>query len=123
MAICMVALPPVSYDYTLVHLYIPFALIVLAAVHACAMQALTCPASSGRWPVLRVIFTPQLFFFHNDLALNGVLKSLAMIGLLVLLARYPFPDPEWQTPSRAPASNPPEASDSSQEPLRRAQSL
>ena len=42
-----------------------------------------------------VIFTPQLFLFHYDFALNGVLKSVAMIGLLVLLVRYPFPDPEW----------------------------
>lgn len=92
--ICMVALPPVSYDYTLIHLCIPFALITLAAVR---MRSQTLPP--GFVPALAcfvLIFTPQLFLFHNDFALNGVLKSAAMIGLLILLVRHPWTDPEWQ---------------------------
>ncbi|HXB62855.1 MAG TPA: glycosyltransferase family 87 protein [Acidobacteriaceae bacterium] len=94
MAICMVALPPVSYDYTLVHLYIPFALIVLAAVHA-SQSGANMPGFKRALACFGVLFTPQLFLFHNDFALNGVLKSLAMIGLLVLLARYPWTDSAW----------------------------
>jgi hypothetical protein len=92
--ICMVALPPVSYDYTLVHLCIPFALIVLAGIHA-DQANVPLPGFKPALACFAVIFTPQLFLFHNDFALNGVLKSAAMIGLLVLLVRYPFPDPEW----------------------------
>jgi hypothetical protein len=93
-AICMVALPPVSYDYTLVHLCIPFALIVLAGIHA-EQEGVVLPGFKPALVCFAVIFTPQLFLFHNNFALNGVLKSAALIGLLVLLVRYPFPDPEW----------------------------
>jgi hypothetical protein len=92
--ICMVALPPVSYDYTLVHLYIPFAVIVLAGIRTMQLgvefvglkPALACFA---------VLFTPQLFLFDGDFNLNGVLKSVAMIGLLILLSRHPFEDAEF----------------------------
>ncbi len=91
--ICMVALPPVSYDYTLVHLCIPFALITLAAVSTRSQTSL--PGFVPALACFTLIFTPQLFLFHNDFALNGVLKSAAMIGLLVLLVRCPWTDPEW----------------------------
>jgi len=87
--ICMVALPPVSYDYTLIHLYVPFALIALTVVH-CTQSRTTL---SGLEPVLAcfaVLFTPQLFLFYNSLHLNGTLKAIALACLLLLLVRYPF---------------------------------
>lgn len=92
--ICMVALPPVSYDYTLVHLYIPFALIVLAGIRA-AQSGVALPGLKLALACFAVLFTPQLFLFYGDFNLNGVLKSAALIGLLVLLARNPWADPAW----------------------------
>ncbi|HEY0307058.1 MAG TPA: glycosyltransferase family 87 protein [Acidobacteriaceae bacterium] len=89
LTICMVALPPVSYDYTLVHLCIPFALFTLAAVRAAGQQ----DSQPGMLPALvcfAVLFTPQLFLFYDTLHLNGLLKSAAMATLVVLLARYPI---------------------------------
>jgi len=87
--ICMVALPPVSYDYTLVHLYIPFALLVLAGVRAAQTQT-DLPGLKPALACFALLFTPQLFLFYGALNLNGVLKSAALAGLLILLARHPF---------------------------------
>ena len=100
--ICMVALPPVSYDYTLVHLYVPFALIALAGIRA-ANAHVELPGFKPALACFAVLFTPQLFLFYGALNLNGVLKSTALAGLIVLLARHPFPDPEWPV-SRAESS-------------------
>jgi hypothetical protein len=94
MTICMVALPPVSYDYTLVHLYVPFALLVLAGIRA-AQQDTPLPGFKPALACFVLLFTPQLCLFYGNFNLNGVLKSAAMIGLLTLLARHPWPDPEW----------------------------
>ena len=95
--ICMVALPPVSYDYTLVHLSIPFALFVLAWVRAELPDA-KIPGLRRTLLCFCVLFTPQLFLIHATrsangfIDLNGALKSGALAMLLVLLSRHPMHD-------------------------------
>jgi len=87
--ICMVGLPPVSYDYTLIHLCVPFALFTLAEV--------SVTRSGDRQPgtilaliCFGVLFTPQLFLFYGPIHLNGLLKTAALVTLAVLLSLNPI---------------------------------
>jgi len=93
--ICMVGLPPVSYDYTLVHLYIPFGLFLLAYIRADQARAglpdSDLPGFKRALCCFGLIFTPELFLTHHTFGLNGVLKSASLI---YLLARHPIHDIE-----------------------------
>lgn len=88
LTICMVALPPVSYDYTLVHLCVPFALFTLAAVRT-SHQGDRQPGLALALICFGILFTPQLFLFWDTLHLNGLLKAAAMATLVVLLSVNP----------------------------------
>jgi hypothetical protein len=106
--ICMVALPPVSYDYTLVHLYVPFALFVLACIRSAqardGLPDADTPGFKRALLCFGLLFTPQFFLLHRTLNLNGALKSMALAGLLLLLSRHPIHDPDLLTPQRHKAA-------------------
>jgi len=102
--IAMVALPPVSYDYTLLHLYPAFGLLVLLLLaherNASTLQAsrdATHPRSSTS-VLLRqllfcftLLFASENFLFYLGLHLNGMIKAAALFWAAVLLLRSPLP--------------------------------
>lgn len=101
-SLCMVALPPVSYDYTLVHLYLPFALFVIAAVRAQQERddvhlpgALT-PGFKRALACFAILFTPQYFLVWANRGplgyfdANGLLKALAALALMGFVAKHPL---------------------------------
>lgn len=110
LAAAMVSLPPVSYGYTLLHLYAPWALLVLAVLHA--------DASGCRLPDLRVefvcfaiLFTSQNYIFYNYVHIQGMLGSLALLVLMIAVLLHPIPDsllfgPEWACRAEVPLETP-----------------
>ena len=106
--IAMVALPPVSYDYTLLHLYPAFALLVLLLLE----QGPTRPAMAHRQSTAQtlrclfvcftLLFASENFAFYLGLHLNGMIKAAALFWAAVLLLRHPLPTLE-PSDAEAPA--------------------
>jgi hypothetical protein len=86
----MVALPPVSYDHTLVHLYAPWAMLVVIALRAGA-AGLTPPALRTCFLSFAVLFTSQRFIYYHWIHPNGTFKAIALILLMTAVLRYPIP--------------------------------
>lgn len=78
-----ITIPPVSYDYTLLNLYIPFAVVLVRI-------------SEGRWrggtalmALFAVIFAPATFLAWRHIVFAGALKGIALL-LVMILALDPF---------------------------------
>jgi hypothetical protein len=95
-------IPPVNNDYTLVALYIPWAMLLTVL----SRNGSTVPL----WPATvlmvccAVIFTSQAFlkigFFFN---LNSVMKISALSVILIVSVSYPLPDANFDTGLRGNA--------------------
>ncbi len=87
LSVASVLLPPVSHDYTLMHLYAPWAMLVLLLLkqrQKGMALAFACFA---------VLFTPQSFLILNDIRIAGQLKALVLLVLFATTLWYPFADP------------------------------
>jgi hypothetical protein len=87
----MVALPPVSYDHTLMHLYAPWAMLVIIALRAAA-EGNTLPGFPIYFLSFAVLFTSQRFLYYHWIHPNGTFKAIALVLLMVTALRYPIPD-------------------------------
>ena len=91
LTVAAIALPPVSYDYTLIHLYAGFALLVLFAVESAKASPQRMPP--GLLPALLLfafVLSPQSEFFHHGARFAGQLKCIALLALGYFGLRYPF---------------------------------
>jgi hypothetical protein len=84
LTVCAIVLPPVSYDYTLINLYIPWAVLVLIAV------------SGGRgWGILlslvcmAVLMAPESYLFLHGVRLAGQFKAVVLMALLAISVLFP----------------------------------
>lgn len=84
--IAMVLFPPVSYDYTLVHVYVVFALVVFAQLDARA-RGEKLPRAAVFYACFLLLFTPQTYIAFRGLRINGLLKATALAVLLFTLLR------------------------------------
>jgi hypothetical protein len=87
----MVALPPVSYEYTLVHLYAPWAMLVIIVLR-CAVNGLEMPWLRTAFLCFAVIFTSQNYIFYHLVHINGASQSIALFVLMITVLRHPVPD-------------------------------
>ena len=87
--IAMVALPPVSYDYTLMHLYPGFVLVVLLLLRN-ERDGRKDAAVSGLIWCFTLIFASENFAFWIAFHLNGMVKAAALFWAAVLLLRHPL---------------------------------
>jgi hypothetical protein len=84
LTLCAVTLPPVSRDYTLLHLLVPFGLLCLAA------------ASDEGQPGLRACFVCFAFIFTAGTCFNfgpslaSPIRAVFLLALLVFTLKYPF---------------------------------
>ena len=93
---CSVLMPPVSYDYTLVHLLVPCGLL---CVYAATTGRLASP-TKGVTPALicfSVIFTWGTFL-NIDGRVAGQVRAVAMLALIGVVLRYPFAGLSEQAP-------------------------
>ena len=86
--LAMVSLPPVSYDYTLVHLYPSFGLLVFLAIDAERRGRVP-----GSVPVLfgcfALLLASENFLYTTHWHFNGPIKAIAMLTATVVLLRTP----------------------------------
>jgi hypothetical protein len=84
----MVCLPPVSFTYTLVHLYLPM-LLLLAALTASAKPAPTVLAALA---LLLFLMLPLVSLRGLTPLPTGPIQSFALLALLILCAITPWQD-------------------------------
>jgi hypothetical protein len=92
---------PTSFDYTLLHLYVPWALLAFFA-----LQHREHPPRSLLWAMLAmaVLMSPQSEIIHHGMGFGGQCKALILGALLVLslVTRFRMPeDPASATPGAA----------------------
>jgi hypothetical protein len=93
--------PPVAHDYTLLGIYIPWALLLFAL----SREDKYLPVRAPIWAMVccAVLFTPQPYLtFGVDGSVVAQLKTVVLVGLLVIATAYPMPTTlfernEWPT--------------------------
>lgn len=88
--IASILLPPTSHDYTLLHLYVPWGLIVLYALQARGVAR----AGDGLWMVFicfALLFSPESEIVVRHTALSGQFKAIVLVVLFVLGVRHKLP--------------------------------
>lgn len=91
-SIAMVSLPPVSYDYTLLHLYPAFALVTFLAVDAFRRGSTPVVLKHLVW-CFTLVFASENFVYWLGLRLNGPIKAAALFVATIVLLRNELPDP------------------------------
>ncbi|MCU1251993.1 MAG: hypothetical protein JWQ49_5022 [Edaphobacter sp.] len=93
LTVSSVLLPPTSYDYTLLHLYAPFIILVFIAIDAREKIAGLFPTFAS----LGLLFTPTNFFFYSGHGASGQVKCLLLLALMTIALIYPFPSKSANT--------------------------
>lgn len=91
LTVAMLVLPPTSYDYTLMHLYMPWALLSLVAVRAWRERE----RPAGLLPAMvcfGVLMAPETEFIHLGESLGGPIKAITLLVLFWVGLRYRFED-------------------------------
>ena len=88
LSVISVSIPPVSYDYTLVSLYAPLAILCI--------MALRLPNDKQRilipyFMLFAAILTPQSYVIVHGARYGAQVRVLCLLGLLVLALRKPLP--------------------------------
>ena len=86
LVVCSILLPPVSFDYTLLHLYVPWAVLLLIATEAKSPEGLT-----GALICFAVLFAPETEFIHHGQSLGGQVKAVTLAILLLIAIRKRWP--------------------------------
>jgi hypothetical protein len=86
----MVILPPISYFYTLVHLYAPFLMLVFLAIRA-ERAGMRIRGLTGTILLFVPIFAAFTIFTYPKVFLfGGLIQAVMLIGLLLCAAQFPF---------------------------------
>jgi hypothetical protein len=86
----MVMLPPISYFYTLVHLYAPFLMLVFLAIHA-ERAGVRIPGLTGTILLFVPIFASfTIFTYPRALLFGGLIQALMLMSLLLRAIQFPF---------------------------------
>jgi hypothetical protein len=107
-SVLMILISPINNDYTLIAIYIPWAMLLLALSRPdCAI-----PFKPGCCLMLlcAVIFTPQSYLLVGYSAFGAQVKTLALLAILLISVIYPLPMAMLdKSPSPVPAKDHEEA--------------
>lgn len=91
LAIAAILLPPVSYDYTLLHLYIGVALLSLFALYrGHVFPGVRAPGLVITFLVLAFVLSPESEIIWHGVRYAGQAKAVALLVLGYLCLRWPF---------------------------------
>ncbi len=109
LCIASILLPPTSFDYTLIHLYAPWALLILHAVDRYAQPGSrpASPALLSALLCLGVLFAPLTEFIVGGETVGGPIRCSVLILLFAIALRYPFLDEEFEQSCLPAAAAPP----------------
>jgi len=87
--VAAVLLPPMSHHYTLMHLYMPWGLLVLFAIDR-VREGRTTPGLLAAFVCFGVLFSPQSEFILHAATISGQIKCVALVVLWYISVRFPF---------------------------------
>jgi hypothetical protein len=87
--IAIVLLPPVSYDYTLIHTYLVMG-IVLGAYFYALRHDQPFPGAKAYFAAFGLIATAQVWILIRGLRVNGLIKCGSLLMVCWLLLRFPL---------------------------------
>jgi hypothetical protein len=86
----MVTLPPISYFYTLVHLYTPFLMLMFLAIRA-ERAGVRISGLTGTILLFVPIFAAfTIFTYPRALLFGGLIQALMLMSLLLRALQFPF---------------------------------
>ena len=88
LTIVAVLLPPTSHDYTLIHLYIPWALCVLYLLDGEGTRNLR--GMSSAFICFAVIFSPEYMLMYHGVGFSAQVKCIALVVLSLLAVLNPW---------------------------------
>ncbi len=89
-----ISLPPNSFDYTFVYLYLPWTMLCMVAFRA-ARRGVAVPGLTPLMLCFVPLFAPFSLFVRHDMRFGGHVQTVVLLVLLSLCLRYPFPDELW----------------------------
>lgn len=92
LSVCAVTLPPVSFDYTLVHLLLPFGVLCIYATSVWRSGQMV-PGLRLSFLAFAVVFTTGAFLTYGD-RWAGQVRAVALLVLLAAVVRLPFVAPQ-----------------------------
>ncbi|ADV82680.1 glycosyltransferase family 87 protein [Terriglobus saanensis] len=102
LVVASVILPPVSYEYTLVHLYLPWAAMVLVSFEAWK-KGLILPGLRLAAVLLALVTAIDSYFFWHGIRIGGELKCACLVTLFCIGLFFPWPDEGEQALGLSPA--------------------
>ncbi len=100
LTVAAVLLPPLSYDYTLIHLYAPWAALVLCAVER---RHDFTPGLAAALACFAVLFAPVSEVIIHHHSNGGQVKAFALVTLMIVALRHGFPS-SFDRPERTAAT-------------------
>lgn len=93
LCVAAILLPPVSYDYTLMNLYIPWAMLVLFAQDQDRAKR-SVPGLMAAFICLAFLVSPETEFIYRGGGFAGQIKAGALVLLMYIALKYPFAEAE-----------------------------
>lgn len=92
LTIAAIFLPPVSYDYTLMHLYAPFVLLVFVVLDRARNGGKDVPVRGlvAAFALMAFLMSCQEEFIVHGLRIAGQMKAVALLALWGVALVYPF---------------------------------
>lgn len=87
--VASILLPPMSHDYTLLHLYIPWSLLALSAIEAHREKRIVRGLYAA-FVCFGVLLSPESEVILRGAAIAGQIKAMALIALGFIAMKYPF---------------------------------
>ncbi len=92
-SVFMVMLPPVSYFYTLVHLYAPWLVLVFLAIRADQAGVRIRGLQRTLLLFMPLFASFMLFTYPSKLLFGGLIQACLLVLLFIYAMRFPFADP------------------------------
>jgi hypothetical protein len=89
LCIASILLPPVSYEYTLLHLYVPFGLLALLAQEKWNARE-PIPGINAAILCFAILLSPLSELIHNSERFGGQIKAIVLVVLMYIGLKYPF---------------------------------
>ena len=96
LTIASIVLPPQSHDYTLMHMYVPWALMALAAVEA-SRRGEDIPGLNAAFAAMGFLLSYDSMLIIRGVGIAGELKLYTLVTLFYIGVQHPFPMPATGT--------------------------
>jgi hypothetical protein len=88
LCVASILLPPVSGDYTLMHLYVPWGLLVLFAQEQWNRKN-DVPGLTIAFVCFAILMAPESEFIYHAVRFGGQIKAITLIVLMYIAMKYP----------------------------------